>query len=45
MWESPAALETAWRPGARFEPSMSPDRVDELTAGWRDALARTRLQM
>jgi glycerol kinase len=45
MWESPAALEKAWRAGARFEPSMSPDRVEQLTAGWRDALARTRSQM
>ncbi|MGN6380751.1 MAG: FGGY family carbohydrate kinase [Gaiellales bacterium] len=45
VWDSPAALEAAWRAGARYEPVMSRDQVERLTAGWREALARTRSQL
>jgi len=34
--EAPAS-----RPGARYEPELARDRVEELRAGWRDAVRRT----
>jgi glycerol kinase len=41
VWESKATLRRFWREDKRFEPSMSAAMVDELKAGWRDAVAKT----
>ena len=35
-------VEAMWRTSARYEPTMPPDRRDELLAGWRRALDRAR---
>jgi glycerol kinase len=41
-WESQEELEKLPRVTTRFEPSMSEGRRTELTAGWSNALARSR---
>jgi glycerol kinase len=35
-------VRTMWREAARYEPSMSEERRDELLAGWGRALERSR---
>jgi glycerol kinase len=39
---SEADVRSMWRQAARYEPSMSEDRREELLAGWRRALDVTR---
>jgi glycerol kinase len=37
-------LEKFWRVERAFEPQMSADRREELRAGWKNAVARCRVQ-
>ncbi|MCI0346739.1 MAG: alpha/beta fold hydrolase [Chloroflexi bacterium] len=37
-------IALGWRPEQRFEPALSQDRRDGLYAGWKQAVARTRLR-
>jgi glycerol kinase len=41
-WRDPADVAANWRVDRSFEPSMSRDRVAELTAGWNKAVERAR---
>ncbi len=41
-WSDPADVAANWRVDRSFEPSMSRDRVAELTAGWNKAVERAR---
>jgi len=42
VWSGPEDLLEARQLDRRFEPAMDPARRDELYAGWRSAVARTR---
>jgi glycerol kinase len=42
FWESQAEIQSQWELEQMFTPSMPPDRVDDLRAGWAKALARAR---
>ena len=42
FWKSPEELESLPRPTTRFEPQISDALRADLTAGWRDALRRSR---
>ena len=42
FWDSQAEIQSQWELEQMFTPSMPPDRVDELRAGWSKALARAR---
>jgi glycerol kinase len=35
-------IASLWRAARRFEPTMAPDRADQLHAGWREAVGRLR---
>jgi glycerol kinase len=41
VWTSTAAVEAAWRAGARWEPTWSEDRRESAYAGWRKAVSRS----
>lgn len=41
VWPSTAAVEAAWREGARWEPTWSADRRESAYAGWRKAVSRS----
>jgi glycerol kinase len=41
-WESTDEIAEQWSVDRRFEPSMDRGRVDELMAGWRKALERSK---
>ncbi len=42
FWESQAEIKDQWALDQMFTPSMSSDRVEELRAGWSNALDRAR---
>jgi glycerol kinase len=42
LWRDTAELSQLPRVSSRFEPAMNPVRRDQLYAGWRDAVDRTR---
>jgi glycerol kinase len=42
VWESTEQLESLWGIDRVFTPAMSQARRDELFAGWKEAVARTR---
>mgnify|MGYP006283488799 CR=1 FL=1 len=42
FWESQAEIQDQWKLDQKFAPSMPPDRVEELRAGWSKALDRAR---
>ena len=42
FWDSADRLDAQWQVERVFEPRMSRDEVDELRAGWRNAVARAR---
>jgi len=44
FWSSSAEIEGSWRRERLFEPSMEPDRREELYAGWRAAVRRVRTE-
>jgi glycerol kinase len=41
-WESTEEIAEQWSVDRRFEPSMDRSRVEELVAGWRKALERSK---
>lgn len=43
FWNGEDDLRENWSLGRRFEPSMSPDRRDELIRGWRHAVRCARI--
>ena len=43
-WESIDHIKSQWGVESRFEPSASPEKVEELKSGWADAIRRTLTQ-
>ena len=43
-WESIDHIKSQWGVESRFEPSASPEKVEELRSGWADAIRRTLTQ-
>lgn len=43
-WESIDHIKSQWGVESRFEPSASPEKVEELKSGWTDAIRRTLTQ-
>ena len=43
-WESIDNIKSQWGVESRFEPSASPEKVEELKSGWADAIRRTLTQ-
>jgi glycerol kinase len=41
VWASTDEVAALHRPEARYEPRLAPAEVERLTAGWREAVART----
>ncbi len=41
VWADLDAMAATWQRRDQFTPALSPDRRDELVAGWRTAVART----
>jgi glycerol kinase len=42
FWEDRRVLASQWQTDRRFEPSQKKERVEELRAGWRRALERSK---
>jgi glycerol kinase len=42
FWEDRRVLASQWQTDRRFEPSIKKERVEELRAGWRRALERSK---
>ena len=43
-WESIDHIKSQWGVESRFEPSASPEKVEEFKSGWADAIRRTLTQ-
>ncbi|NNF03436.1 MAG: glycerol kinase GlpK [Rhodothermales bacterium] len=43
-WDGTDELAAQWKQDRKFEPAMGADRIEELNAGWNDALERSRGQ-
>ena len=41
-WRDTGDITANWQIDRRFEPSMSPERARELTAGWKKAVTRAK---
>jgi glycerol kinase len=44
IWHDTSELESLWRAGRTFEPSMSADERGSLVEGWKKAVVRSRLK-
>ncbi|MBR1632309.1 MAG: glycerol kinase GlpK [Bacteroidales bacterium] len=43
VWSSPEELRSIWQMERHFSPSLPPERIEALKAGWSDAVSRCNL--